>query len=264
MSLVNTPLVDSHCHLPLLERDLDAALASAHNAGVGHILCVAVDLPTFPGVRDIAHRYAHVFGSVGVHPNSEQGIDEPDVAKLLELADDPRIVAIGETGLDYFRQSGDLTWQHARFRAHIAAAVDSGKPLIIHTREASADTLRLLREEGAQRVAGVMHCFVEDWRTAAAAMEMGFYISFSGIVTFKTATELQAVAKQVPLERLLVETDAPWLAPVPKRGKSNEPAFVRHTAEFLANLRNESAEELAAATTRNFFRLFTAAMPVPA
>jgi TatD DNase family protein len=199
-----------------------------------------------------------------VHPNAEAEGDEPDVERLVGLADDERIVAIGETGLDYFRQSGDLTWQHARFRTHIAAAVESGKPLIVHTREAAADTLRLMREEGAHRVGGVMHCFVEDWRTAAAAMELGFYISFSGIVTFKTATELQNVARKVPLERLLVETDAPWLAPVPKRGKTNEPAFVRYTAEFLAQLRGEDPGALAQATTRNFFDLFSTAAPVTA
>lgn len=262
--VVPAPLVDSHCHLPLLERDLGEALAAARESGVSHMLCVAVDLPSFPGVREMAHTYPRVFGSVGVHPNSKSDGDEPSVERLLDLADDPRIVAIGETGLDYFRQSGDLTWQHARFRTHIAAAVACRKPLIVHTRDAAADTLRLLREEGADRAGGVMHCFVEDWRTAAAAMELGFYISFSGIVTFKTATELQAVARQVPLERLLVETDAPWLAPVPKRGRTNEPAFVRYTADFLARLRDEDPNELADATTANFFKLFSGATPVAA
>ena len=255
------PLVDSHCHLPLLERDLDTVLEAARSQGVTHMLCVAVDLPTFPGVIELAHRYPQIFASVGVHPDSALRDDEPDVATLVALADDRRIVAIGETGLDYYRASGDLRYQHARFRAHIAAAVACGKPLIVHTREAAADTIRLLREEGAERAGGVMHCFVEDWATAAAAMELGFYISFSGIVTFKNATALQDVARQVPLERLLVETDAPWLAPVPKRGRPNEPAFVRHTAAFLAQLRGEDEATLAAATTANFFRLFKDARP---
>lgn len=255
------PLVDSHCHLPLIEGDLDLVLEAALAQGVTHMLCVAVDLPSFPGVIELARRYPRVFASVGVHPDSELRADEPDVAKLLALADDPHVVAIGETGLDYYRATGDLGYQHARFRTHIAAAIACGKPLIVHTRDAAADTIRLLREEGAERIGGVMHCFVEDWATAAAAIELGFYISFSGIVTFKNATALQEVAQRVPLDRLLVETDAPWLAPVPKRGKPNEPAFVRHTARFLAQLRGEDEAVIAAATTRNFFRLFGAARP---
>lgn len=253
--------MDSHCHLPLIERELDAVLDAADEQGVTHMLCVAVDLATFPGVIELARRYSQIFASVGVHPDSELRANEPDVATLVALADDPRIVAIGETGLDYYRATGDLTYQHARFRTHIAAAVACGKPLIVHTREAAADTIRLLREEGAERAGGVMHCFVEDWPTAAAAMELGFYISFSGIVTFKNATALQDVARQVPLDRLLVETDAPWLAPVPKRGRPNEPAYVRHTATFLAHLRGEDEATLAAATTANFFRLFKDARP---
>lgn len=253
--------MDSHCHLPLIERELDAVLDAADEQGVTHMLCVAVDLATFPGVIELARRYSQIFASVGVHPDSELRANEPDVATLVALADDPRIVAIGETGLDYYRATGDLTYQHARFRTHIAAAVACGKPLIVHTREAAGDTIRLLREEGAERAGGVMHCFVEDWPTAAAAMELGFYISFSGIVTFKNATALQDVARQVPLDRLLVETDAPWLAPVPKRGRPNEPAYVRHTATFLAHLRGEDEATLAAATTANFFRLFKDARP---
>ena len=257
-------LIDSHCHLPLLERGLEEVLGAAADSGVSHLLCVAVDLETFPEVRRLAHAYPQVFGSVGVHPNSDLARMEPTVAQLLSLAADPRIVAIGETGLDYFRQSGDLSWQHARFRTHIQAAIACGKPLIVHTREAAADTIRLLREEGAERVGGVMHCFVEDWPTAQAALDLGFYISFSGIVTFKTATALQAVARAVPLARLLVETDAPWLAPVPKRGRPNEPAYVRYTAEFVALLRGEDILTLAAATSDNFFRLFSTARPTAA
>ena len=264
MFLMNTTLpalIDSHCHLPLLERALEDVLSAAADSGVSHMLCVAVDLETFPEVRRLAHAYPRVFGSVGVHPNSDLGEMEPTVAQLLALAADSRIVAIGETGLDYFRQTGDLNWQLSRFRTHIQAAIHCGKPLIVHTREAAVDTIRVLQEEGAERVGGVMHCFVEDWPTAEAALALGFYISFSGIVTFKTATALQAVARQVPLDRLLVETDAPWLAPVPKRGRPNEPAYVRHTAEFLAQLRGEDLATLAAATSQNFFRLFATALP---
>lgn len=235
-------------------------LRDAEANGIAHMLCVSVDMESFPGVRQVAVDYPQVSASVGVHPNSERGALEPGVAELVALAADPLIVAIGETGLDYYRQSGDLSWQHDRFRRHIRAGIEAGKPLIVHTREAAADTLRLLREEGAERCGGVMHCFVEDWDTAEAAMELGFYISFSGIVTFKTATSLQEVARRVPLERLLVETDAPWLAPVPRRGKPNEPAYVRHTAEFLAHLRGEAPARLFAATTENFFRLFPAVL----
>ncbi len=251
-------LVDSHCHLPLLgaERDTAQYLADAAAVGVGHVLCVAVDLETFPGVVELAHRFPNVWASVGIHPNGEGEARDSSVEELCEIARDPRVIAIGETGLDYYHQQGDPSLQHARFRLQIRAARAAGKPLVIHTRDAAADTLRLMEEEGADAVGGVMHCFVEDWPTAAAAMDLGFYISFSGIVTFKNARALQDVAQRVPLERLLVETDAPWLAPVPRRGKPNEPAYVRHTAEFLAQLRGEELATLAAATTRNFFTLF--------
>lgn len=251
-------LVDSHCHLPLLgaERGVADYLADAAVVGVEHILCVAVDLETFPGVLALAREFPNVYASVGIHPNGENEVRDTTLEELCALAAHPRVVAIGETGLDYYHQKGDSSLQHARFRLQIEAAVAAGKPLIIHTRDAAEDTLRVMREAGAERVGGVMHCFVEDWATAASAMELGFYISFSGIVTFRNAAALQDVAKRVPLERLLVETDAPWLAPVPKRGKPNEPAFVRHTAEFLARLRGEDYADLAAATTRNFFDLF--------
>ncbi len=254
-------LVDSHCHLPLLGTGRDTAqyLAAAAAVGVGHVLCVGVDLETFPAVLSLAQRFANVWASVGIHPNGETGVRDTSVEELCEVARDPRVVAIGETGLDYFHQQGDPSLQHARFRLQIRAARAAGKPLVIHTRDAAVDTLRLMREEGADAVGGVMHCFVEDWATAEAAMELGFYVSFSGIVTFKNASALQEVARRVPLERLLVETDAPWLAPVPRRGKPNEPAYVRHTAEFLAELRGEDYATLAAATTRNFFTLFRAA-----
>ena len=256
-------LVDSHCHLPLIaspERPLESILSDAHAAGVGHVLCVSVDLETLPGVLATA-RLPGVFASVGVHPNTDADAREPSVDELVELAAAPGVVAIGETGLDYYRLEGSAEPQHARFRHHIRAARALGKPLIIHTRDSAADVLSVLREERASEVGGVMHCFVEDWDTASAAMDLGFMISLSGIVTFKSAQSLQAVAKRLPRESLLVETDAPWLAPVPFRGRQNEPAYVRHTAAFLARLREEDEAHLAATTTANFFRLFKGAVP---
>lgn len=256
-------LVDSHCHInfdPLAAQVTDV-LKNAAQQGVGHMLCVAVNLEAFPQVRALAHAHANVFASVGVHPNECEGHD-PSVEELLALAQDPRVIAIGETGLDYYRSEGDLTWQQDRFRRHIAAAKASGRPLIIHTREAAADTLAILREERAQDIGGVMHCFSEDWAAARAALDLNFYISFSGIVTFKSAAPLREVARQVPADRLLVETDAPYLAPVPHRGKTNEPAYVRHVAQCLAELRGLSLDELAAQTTNNFFALFRHAQPV--
>ena len=199
-------LVDSHCHLPLLETaeepaTVDAVLAHAQTLGVTHMLCVSVDLESYPRILALAYEHENVFGSVGVHPNSRDG-EEAAVERLVDKAVDAGIVAIGETGLDYYRSSGDLDWQRERFRVHIRAARESGKPLIIHSREAAADVIRILREEQAHEVGGVMHCFVDDWQTAVQAMDMDFYISFSGIVTFKNAREVQAVAAQVPLERL--------------------------------------------------------------
>ena len=256
-------LVDSHCHInfdPLAAQVADV-LRNAALQGVGHMLCVAVNLEAFPQVRALAHAHANVFASVGVHPNERDGHD-PSVEELLALAQDPRVVAIGETGLDYYRSEGDLTWQQDRFRRHIAAAKASGRPLIIHTREAAADTLAILREEQAQDIGGVMHCFSEDWAAARAALDLNFYISFSGIVTFKSAAPLREVARQVPADRLLVETDAPYLAPVPHRGKTNEPAYVRHVAQCLAELRGVTLDELAAQTTSNFFKLFRHARAV--
>lgn len=234
-------------------------VASAHDAGVSDLLCVCVDLESAGPVRQTALDHANVYASVGVHPNTDRSAREPSVNELLELGSDPAIVAIGETGLDYFRSEGDLSWQHERFRNHIRAARELDKPLIIHTRDSAADVIRILREERAGDARGVMHCFVDDWDTAQAAMDLGFCISISGIVTFKSAADLREVARRIPLERLLVETDSPWLAPVPRRGKQNEPAYVRHTAAFLAELRDESFETLAAATSANFFSLFRAA-----
>ena len=256
-------LTDSHCHLNFehLQKNFPQVLHNARENGVGHMLCVSVTLEKFPEVLALAHAYPHIFASVGVHPDEQQGQD-PSVQELVRLADDARVVAIGETGLDYFRIKGDMTWQQERFRRHIQAARATGKPLIIHTREAAADTIRILREEGAASVGGVMHCFTESWETAQAALDLGFYISFSGIVTFRNAEPLRDVARKVPSDRLLVETDAPYLAPMPHRGKTNEPAFVRHVAELLASVRNVSLAELTATTTSNFFSLFRTAQPV--
>ncbi len=249
--------VDSHCHLdfPELAGQLDAVLERMRLSEVDAALCISVTLPDFPGVLALAESHPQLWATVGVHPDYPE-TDEPEVDRLVALADHPRILAIGETGLDYYRLTGDLEWQRERFRRHIRAARRCGKPLIVHTRAAAADTLRILREEGADAVGGVMHCFTEDWDTAAAAMDLGFMISFSGIVTFKSAEALRAVALRVPSDRLLIETDAPYLAPVPHRGRTNEPSFVRHVGEFLATLRGETASRLAEQTSANFNRLF--------
>ena len=254
-------LVDSHCHLNLLDSvkatgDLDPVLAAARDAGVGHLLCVGVDRPSWPSMMALIEGRAEVSASVGVHPNDDAG-DEPDEAWLLAGAAHPQVVAIGETGLDYFRTEGDTAFQRERFRLHIRAARTAQLPLIIHTRAAREDTLAVMREEGAEQVGGVMHCFTEDWTMAKAAIDLGFMISFSGIVTFKTATDLQDVARRVPDDHLLVETDAPWLAPIPHRGKSNQPAWVRHTAEFIGGLRGQTLEAVAAVTTANYRRVFS-------
>ena len=251
-------LVDSHCHLDLLrleDETLGDIIAEAQAADVQQMLCVSISLERFPAMLEQIAPYPQISASVGVHPDGEEG-EDPDEDRLATLADDPRIVAIDETGLDYFRIEGDTGWQRERFRRHIRAARAVKKPLIVHTRAAKADTLRILKEENAQDVGGVLHCFTEDWEMAKAAMDMNFYISFSGIVTFKNAIELKDVAKQVPAERMLVETDSPYLAPVPKRGKSNRPAYVRYVAEYLAELRGEDFDTLAATTTHNYKELF--------
>ena len=229
------PFVDSHCHInfPELVVNMDDVLAQMRANEVISALCVSVNLADFPQVLALAEQHPHIYASVGVHPDYE-GVEEPDVARLVGLAQHPKVIAIGETGLDYFRLKGDLEWQRTRFRTHIRAARESGKPLIIHTREAAADTLRIMAEENAAEARGVMHCFTETWEVAEAALAMGFYISFSGIVTFKNARQLKEVAQRVPLERILIETDAPYLAPVPHRGKLNQPAYVKHVAEEIA------------------------------
>lgn len=252
--------VDSHCHInfPELAQNIDELLANMAQNQVTHALCVSVNLPEWPSVMALADAYPNLYASVGVHPDYED-VEEPTVAGLVELAQRPRIVAIGETGLDYYRLEGDLEWQRERFRVHIRAARETGLPLIIHTRSASEDTIRILKEERADEVGGVMHCFTESWEVAQAAMELGFYISFSGIVTFKKAEELKEVARRVPLQRMLIETDSPYLAPVPFRGKTNQPAWVKHVAEHIADLKGVPLAEVASATTGNFFRLFSRA-----
>lgn len=250
-------LVDSHCHLNFheLSENMDAIRQSMTDAQVGHALCVSVTLDKFPEVLNLAAQFDNFYASVGVHPDYED-IQEPTVDELLNLSKHPKIVAIGETGLDYFRLNGDLEWQRERFRTHIKAAILADKPLIIHTRSAAEDTLRIMQEEGANQVGGVMHCFTENLEVALAAIEMGFYISFSGIVTFKNASQIKAVAQAIPLNRLLVETDSPYLAPIPFRGKTNQPAYVKYVAQEIANLRGISLDEVMNATTANFFTLF--------
>jgi TatD DNase family protein len=257
-------LVDSHCHLNMLDlstypQGMDEVLANAAQLGVEHMLCVAVDLIHLPEVMQFAIQYPHVFASVGVHP-TEVGA-EPNVAQLLDLASHTKVVAIGETGLDYYREGCDIASQQQRFRDHIQVSKQLAKPLIVHTRQARADTLAILRAEGASEIGGVLHCFTEDWDMASAALDLNFYISFSGILTFRNALELQAIAKRLPLERILIETDAPYLTPVPYRGKPNQPGYTRYVAEFLADLRQEPLEKIAAQTTANFFQLFKQAKP---
>ena len=250
-------LVDSHCHLnfPELADNIQSVRERMDEAAIGHALCVSVTLDKFPEVLALAETYDNFFASVGVHPDYED-IQEPTVEELVRLADHPKVVAIGETGLDYFRLKGDLAWQRERFRIHIRAAIESGKPLIIHTRQAVDDTLQIMKEEGVEKIGGVLHCFTESLEMAEAAIDMGFYISFSGIVTFKNALDLKEVAKRVPLERMLIETDSPYLAPVPFRGKTNQPAYVKHVGEEIAKLRDIPFAEVATATTKNFFDLF--------
>lgn len=252
------PFIDSHCHLdfPALADNIPDFLAQMARNEVVNALCVSVNLADFPKVLALAAQHPQLYASVGVHPDYEN-VEEPTVAGLVALAAHPKIIAIGETGLDYFRLTGDLDWQRERFRVHIRAARESRKPLIIHTRSASDDTLCLMAEEKAADIGGVMHCFTENWEVAQAALDMGFYISFSGIVTFKNAKQIKEVAQRVPLDRILIETDAPYLAPVPHRGKLNHPALVKHVAEEIATLRGIPLAEVGAATTANFHRLFS-------
>lgn len=252
--------IDSHCHIDFddFQDRLPDVLSRMAEHDVTHALCVSVTLDAFPGILRIAEAHPSVFASVGVHPDyPDAGVVSPE--SLVDLARAPKVVAIGETGLDYYRLSGDLEWQRDRFRAHIRAARIAALPLIIHTRSAAEDTIRLMREEGADAAGGVMHCFTESWEVAEAALDLGFYISFSGIVTFKSAADLRDVARRVPLDRLLIETDSPYLAPVPFRGKINEPAFVPHVARQIAELKGLSPQRIGAVTSDNFFNLFTKA-----
>lgn len=250
--------VDSHCHLdfPELVADLDNILKSMAINNVGTALCISVAMPDFPGVLKLAEEHDHLWASIGVHPQYE---NTPEVSKeeLLEYLKHPKIVAVGETGLDYYRSEGPLEWQKERFRTHIRAAVAADVPLIIHTRAAKEDTMKILREEGAERCRGVMHCFTEDWQMAQEAMDLGFYISMSGIVTFKNAQQVQEVAINTPLDRLLIETDSPFLAPVPYRGKRNDPSLVVHVAEKIAELKQIPLVQVKEITTQNFFDLFS-------
>jgi TatD DNase family protein len=249
--------IDSHCHLdfPDLIADLPAVLATMRANRVLKALCVSVNLADFPNVLQLAVEHDELYASVGVHPDYED-VEEPTVDGLCKLAGHPKVIAIGETGLDYYRLTGDLSWQRERFRTHIQAAKIARKPLIIHTRSASEDTIRLMQEENAAAVGGVMHCFTESWEVAQSALDLGFYISFSGIVTFKNAKAIQEVAQKVPLDRMLIETDAPYLAPVPYRGKTNQPGWVKNVAEVIAQLRGCTIDEVAENTTANFERLF--------
>jgi TatD DNase family protein len=249
--------VDSHCHLnfPDLAENLPDILDKMAQNQVTHALVVSVNLPDWPGLMDLVAPHPHLYASVGVHPDYED-TQEPTADELTRLAQSPKVVAIGETGLDYFRLSEPLEWQRERFRTHIRAARQSGLPLIIHTRSASADTLRIMQEEGADECGGVMHCFTESWDVAQAAIDLNFYISLSGIVTFKSAVALQEVAARVPLDRLLIETDSPYLAPVPFRGKRNDPSKVIHVAEKIADLRGIPVAEIAKHSKDNFFKLF--------
>ncbi|KTD16061.1 TatD family hydrolase [Legionella jordanis] len=255
-------LVDSHCHLNFIDltefnNDLGNLLERAKENGVHHFLCVCVELTDYPSLRKLAEHYENISISVGLHPNSEVN-EEPNSNILYELAQHPNCIAIGETGLDYYRteHADRINNQKERFRTHIRTALASKKPLIVHTRQAAEDTLQIMAEEKAADVGGVMHCFAENWDVAQKAMDLNFYISFSGIVTFKNATLLHEVAKKVPLDRMLIETDSPYLAPVPYRGKQNHPALVKYVAEAIADLRQTSYEEIAHHSTQNFYRCF--------
>jgi len=260
-------IIDSHCHLNILPNDTlgdtEQVIKTAGELGVERMLCVAIGPDKWQEVIALADQYPQVYASIGIHPCSDESVVATD-QQIIAAASHPKVLAIGEVGLDYFHQSPDevdLSYQHARFRQHIAIAKQLNKPLVIHTRASTPDVLQILREEGAEQVGGIMHCFVEDLATAEQAMELGFYISFSGILTFKNAKELKAVAQALPLERILVETDAPYLAPVPYRGKANQPGYTRYVVEELAQLRGVSFETVTNATTENFCRLFKLTQP---
>jgi len=249
--------IDSHCHInfPELNEKIDQVLNNMKNHHISHALCVSVTLDKIDEILSLANKYSNIYASVGVHPDYEN-IEEPDIDTLYRYSKEKKVVAIGETGLDYFRLKGDLSWQRERFRTHIRAAIKSSLPLIVHTRNAQEDTIKIMREEGADSTTGVMHCFTESYEMAKQAIDLGFYISFSGIITFKNAESLRETVKKLPIENILIETDSPYLAPVPNRGKLNEPSNVRYVAEKIAELKGISIEEVAEITTNNFFKLF--------
>jgi TatD DNase family protein len=253
-------LIDSHCHLDRLDlkpyqNDFSCLMQHIRDQQIEHLLCIAIDLEAYPAMRELVADYDDISVTVGVHPNEHDG-QEPTVAELIALGQDEKVIGIGETGLDYFRSEGDLTWQHDRFRNHIYAAKALNKPLIIHTREAKHDALDILCEENAGEVGGIIHCFTENWEFAKKALDLNFYISFSGIVTFNSAKNIQEVAKKIPANRLLIETDSPYLSPVPHRGRPNYPQYVTHVAQSVADLRGISLTSIADISTRNFYTLF--------
>jgi TatD DNase family protein len=253
-------LIDSHCHLDRIDlepyqNDFACFMQEAENRQIYQMLCIAIDLESYPAMLDLVSGYPQISVTVGVHPNVQDGKD-PGVDELIALGNQDKVIGIGETGLDYFRSKGDLGWQRQRFRNHINAAKTLKKPLIIHTREARQDTLRILEEESASEVGGIFHCFTEDWEFAQKALDLNFYISFSGIVTFNNAKEIKEVAKKVPADRFLIETDSPYLAPVPFRGKPNYPTYVRYVAEHMAELRGTTLNQIADLSSRNFDSLF--------
>jgi TatD DNase family protein len=250
--------IDSHCHInfPELNEKIDEILVNMENNKISHALCVSVTLDKINEILDLTKKYSNIYASVGVHPDYED-IEEPNIDILFKHSINEKVVAIGETGLDYFRLKGDLSWQRDRFRTHIRAAIKSKLPLIIHTRNAQDDTINIMKEEGANSATGVMHCFTESYEMAKKAIDLGFYISFSGIITFKNAETLRETVKKIPIENILIETDSPYLAPVPNRGKLNEPANVKYVAAQIAELKNISIEEVAEITTNNFFTLFS-------
>ena len=255
--------IDSHCHInfPELSQKIDEVLSNMDSNNISHALCVSVTLDKINEILDLTQKYSNIYASVGVHPDYED-IQEPDIDTLFKYSKNEKIVAIGETGLDYFRLKGDLSWQRDRFRTHIRAAIKSKLPLIIHTRKAPDDTISIMKEEAANSATGVMHCFTESYEMAKKAIDLGFYISFSGIITFKNAETLRETVKKIPIENILIETDSPYLAPVPNRGKLNEPANVRYVAEKIAELKGLSVEKVAEITTNNFFKLFTKCKPL--
>ena len=253
-------LIDSHCHLDRIdlkpyEDDFSCFMTAAKANQLEHLLCIAIDLESYPAMLDLVLNFPEISLTVGVHPNVKECKD-PSVDELVALGKLNKIIGIGETGLDYFRNEGDLSWQHQRFRNHIRAAKILKKPLIIHTREAKVDTLKILKDEGAEEIGGIIHCFTEDWEFAQKALDLNFYISFSGIITFNNATTIRDVVKKIPSDKFLIETDSPYLAPVPFRGRPNYPLYVRYVAEQIAELRGITVNKVADITTNNFYNLF--------